>query len=131
LAKINTHCCFLTVFSAKLAHYQHIRLQCSATFEVQIVNITVMKKIILSLSALFAVSMASAQSYISQPDRTTYEVREYKAAKKAETQQAQPAQQQAAAQPAEAVSQAQDAPAQTAQPAAEPKKEVVENRKKK
>ncbi|MES2487693.1 MAG: hypothetical protein V4581_17315 [Bacteroidota bacterium] len=43
-----------------------------------------MKKTLLSLSALFAVCIASAQSYISQPDRTTYEVREYKAEKKAE-----------------------------------------------
>ncbi|RYD91135.1 MAG: hypothetical protein EOP54_22930 [Sphingobacteriales bacterium] len=55
-----------------------------------------MKKIVLSLSALFAVSIASAQSYISQPDRTTYEVREYKAVKKADTPEAAPQQ---AAQP--------------------------------
>jgi hypothetical protein len=39
---------------------------------------TTMKKTLLSLSALFAVSMASAQSYIKQPDPTTYQVVEYK-----------------------------------------------------
>ena len=36
-----------------------------------------MKKIILSLSALFAVSIASAQSYPKQPDRTIVEYRSY------------------------------------------------------
>jgi hypothetical protein len=36
-----------------------------------------MKKIILSLSALFAVSLASAQSYPKQPDRTIVEYRNY------------------------------------------------------
>ncbi|KGO94324.1 hypothetical protein [Flavobacterium subsaxonicum] len=43
-----------------------------------------MKKIILSLSALFTIGVASAQSYIKQPDPTTYNVVEYKATKKAE-----------------------------------------------
>ena len=41
-----------------------------------------MKKIILSLSALFTIGVASAQSYIKQPDPTTYNVVEYKATKK-------------------------------------------------
>lgn len=36
-----------------------------------------MKKILLSLSALFAVSLASAQSYPKQPDRTIVEYVEY------------------------------------------------------
>ncbi|TRW25146.1 hypothetical protein FMM05_07510 [Flavobacterium zepuense] len=42
-----------------------------------------MKKIILSLAALFTIGVASAQSYIKQPDPTTYNVVEYKATKKA------------------------------------------------
>lgn len=42
-----------------------------------------MKKTILSLGLLLAVSVASAQSYIKQPDPTTYNVVEYKATKKA------------------------------------------------
>jgi len=41
-----------------------------------------MKKIILSLSALFTIGVASAQSYIKQPDPTTYNVVQYKATKK-------------------------------------------------
>ncbi len=36
-----------------------------------------MKKILLSLSALFAVSLASAQSYPKQPDKTIVEYVEY------------------------------------------------------
>jgi hypothetical protein len=43
-----------------------------------------MKKIILSLSALFTIGVASAQSYIKQPDPTTYNVVQYKATKKVE-----------------------------------------------
>jgi hypothetical protein len=51
-----------------------------------------MKKILLSLSALFAVSMASAQSYSRQPDPSTYQVVEYKATKKTDTIATKPAQ---------------------------------------
>lgn len=93
-----------------------------------------MKKIILSLSALFAVSMASAQSYISQPDPTTYEVRKYNAEKKTETPQAAPApkETEASTQATGALSQAQDAaPAPAAQPATAPEKNIAENKKKK
>ena len=59
-----------------------------------------MKEILLSLSALFAVSIASAQSYISQPDPSTYEVKQYKANKKAETAPAATAQPEATTTPA-------------------------------
>lgn len=93
-----------------------------------------MKKIILSLSALFAVSIASAQSYISQPDPTTYEVRKYKAEKKTETPEAVPASQETEVQvqASGALSQAQDAaPAQAAQPATAREKNIAENKKKK
>ncbi|KOS07852.1 hypothetical protein AM493_18655 [Flavobacterium akiainvivens] len=44
-----------------------------------------MKKSLLSLFALFAVSIASAQSYIKQPDPTTYEVVNAKPAPQPET----------------------------------------------
>jgi len=103
-----------------------------------------MKKTLLSLSALFAVSIASAQSYISQPDRTTYDVREYKADKKAEeasvqkedeslktdTKQpteAQPAQQNVKQADAATTATAQNA---TRQPMATEDKKVAGNKKK-
>ncbi len=63
-----------------------------------------MKKILLSLCALFAVSIASAQSYAKQPDPSTYEVVEYKQSNKTSNEErrvegqdkAQPAQEKTA-----------------------------------
>lgn len=48
-----------------------------------------MKKIILSLTALLAVGVASAQSYPKQPDRTVVNYVEYKKEAKPDTEQQQ------------------------------------------
>ncbi len=97
-----------------------------------------MKKQLLSLSALLAVSIASAQSYIKQPDPTTYKVVEYKqnqdtGTKTEEAQPQQPAQTAQETQQPEVDANATEtrAAAETKQPAREPESKVAENRKRK
>jgi len=92
-----------------------------------------MKKIILSLSALFAVSIASAQSYTSQPDPSTYEVRHYKATKKVQPATAQPDAAQPDAKPANGAAKTTntfEGNSATAQTAATAQPAVVSNDKK-
>lgn len=95
-----------------------------------------MKKIVLSLSALFAISIASAQSYIKQPDPTTYQVNTNKAQPEAKTQSGPSAEEETPAQPADAKTAEvkTEAPKEqkTQQPATRPEKQeskVVQNRK--